>query len=55
MEVLLCMQLLVITQAGRHQVIKWARCFFVFCFGVANFAFWMLIGLRPDDTFFVVC
>ena len=28
--------------------------FLSFFFGIADFALWMLIGLRPDDTFFVV-
>ena len=34
--------------------LKMGAVFFCQFLGVADFALWTLIGLRPDDTFFVV-
>ena len=46
-----------ITRAVTHQVLKWARFVFriiiIIIFGGATSDL-VLIGLRPDDTFFVV-
>ena len=42
--------MIIIIWAGSYRVKKWFR----FRFHLANFALWMLIGSRPDDTFFVV-